>query len=257
MRKRKLSRFAYKLGQRIGTSVVICTDPIRSARGGRLRYWMQCDCFGPHSCRSVTAEKIVLYSSGCFSCGRTQDLEGERFGRLFVLRFLGIDKSVGAMYLVRCDCGTEKPLSARVLKSHNTTSCGCYHREVVTVRNLKQHMQGTAECGFLYVVHLSSSDESFIKFGYADNVEKRMYSFQQPCQGGYDVRLVHAISGLKTSLLDLESFLHGRKTGVAVFSDFKYRPLHAFGGYTECFRTEVVVHLCEYLDNFEENSDAA
>jgi hypothetical protein len=52
-------------------------------------------------------------------------LIGQRFHRLVVLSFAGRNKWGRALYLCRCDCGTEKIINASYLQKGNTKSCGC------------------------------------------------------------------------------------------------------------------------------------
>lgn len=57
------------------------------------------------------------------------DLTGQRFGRYTVLSYAGKDKYRNSKWLCRCDCGNERVVFAIALKSNDTVSCGCYHRE--------------------------------------------------------------------------------------------------------------------------------
>lgn len=62
--------------------------------------------------------------------GRLIDLTGQRFGRLVVISKSASNTSYhGAMWKCRCDCGNETIVNGGNLRSGNTTSCGCYHRE--------------------------------------------------------------------------------------------------------------------------------
>lgn len=62
--------------------------------------------------------------------GRFIDLTGQRFGRLTVIERAPRDHRYrGAMWRCRCDCGCESIAESHNLRSGNTTSCGCYHRE--------------------------------------------------------------------------------------------------------------------------------
>lgn len=67
---------------------------------------------------------------------RFQDLTGQRFGRLTVLERAVRGSTPGkkhrTYWLCECDCGNVSVVLAEGLKSGNTTSCGCYHREVVS-----------------------------------------------------------------------------------------------------------------------------
>lgn len=64
---------------------------------------------------------------------KTEDLSGQRFGRLVVIeqsedRILPSGKKE-AMFKCRCDCGNEKNIRSTSLKNGNTISCGCYRSE--------------------------------------------------------------------------------------------------------------------------------
>lgn len=62
--------------------------------------------------------------------GKRLDLAGARYGRLLVLRRLPPKRTgVAGEWLVRCDCGTQKSVSTSALRTGDTLSCGCLHRE--------------------------------------------------------------------------------------------------------------------------------
>ena len=56
---------------------------------------------------------------------RRVDLKGQRFGRLTVTRFGGLDRYGRAHWFVQCDCGDDSIASGANLRSGNTQSCGC------------------------------------------------------------------------------------------------------------------------------------
>lgn len=60
---------------------------------------------------------------------RRIDLTGQRFGRLIAIKRVGFDKWKQALWLCKCDCGTEKIIKASSLRSDVTKSCGCINRE--------------------------------------------------------------------------------------------------------------------------------
>lgn len=69
---------------------------------------------------------------------KTEDLTGRRFGRWLV-----IEREPGygaAKWRCRCDCGTERAVLARNLKSGATLSCGCLNRE--TARSNADDLSG-------------------------------------------------------------------------------------------------------------------
>ncbi len=59
-------------------------------------------------------------------------LTKQKFGRLRVLKWTGKDKWGKSLWLCRCDCGKEKIILGRHLKSGDTQSCGCLQKEKVT-----------------------------------------------------------------------------------------------------------------------------
>lgn len=63
---------------------------------------------------------------------KTETKVGDRFGRLTVTQLVRLPsgKWTRAGAIVRCVCGNEKAVVAYSLKSGNTTSCGCYHKEI-------------------------------------------------------------------------------------------------------------------------------
>lgn len=62
-----------------------------------------------------------------------EDLTGKTFNRLTVMEYAGARypdrKSKGHQWLCRCECGNEKIILGCSLKSENTMSCGCLHKE--------------------------------------------------------------------------------------------------------------------------------
>lgn len=60
---------------------------------------------------------------------RRKPLEGQRFGKLLVLRWLGYTPRKMAVYECQCDCGTTFPVQSGNLTSGNTKACQCSWRE--------------------------------------------------------------------------------------------------------------------------------
>lgn len=61
--------------------------------------------------------------------GKRLDLTGQKFNLLMSIRFDYIDKDGHALWLFKCDCGTEKVLRASTVKSGNIKSCSCISKE--------------------------------------------------------------------------------------------------------------------------------
>ena len=64
---------------------------------------------------------------------RYQDLTGQRFGMLTVLRRGERKKGKKTSFVCQCQCGTINEFFAGNLKKGKTTSCGCYHRQRMTI----------------------------------------------------------------------------------------------------------------------------
>lgn len=64
--------------------------------------------------------------------GKFIDLTGQRFGRLVVLERASNGSYQQTRWLCQCDCGNKCIVQAGALKSGNSKSCGCLHRDRVT-----------------------------------------------------------------------------------------------------------------------------
>lgn len=81
---------------------------------------------------------------------RKNDLTGQRFGRLVVLKQMPNNASGKVTWLCKCDCGNEKAIIGSLLHTGKTRSCGCLIRESTTERSTKhgyraskKHLYGT------------------------------------------------------------------------------------------------------------------
>lgn len=64
-----------------------------------------------------------------------KDITGNRYGRLVVLSYVGQNKYRKSVWLCMCDCGNTIEVNKNALHSGNTTSCGCYNKEVVSLES--------------------------------------------------------------------------------------------------------------------------
>lgn len=71
------------------------------------------------SCGCLQKCKVRLYAPAM--------LEGQRFGRLLVLKKLNKRKQRAVVWQCKCDCGAIVEVTTASLKSGHTLSCGCYH----------------------------------------------------------------------------------------------------------------------------------
>lgn len=67
-----------------------------------------------------------------------QDLTGKRFGRLLVIECVVHGSTNVRRWQCLCDCGTIKSILGQSLTKGATVSCGCYHKERVTIHGKKK-----------------------------------------------------------------------------------------------------------------------
>lgn len=77
--------------------------------------------------------------------GKLENLTGQPFGKLTVIKRAGTDKSGQAMWLCRCSCTnkTECIVRGRDLRNGHTKSCGCYSSELTAKRNYRHGQSHT------------------------------------------------------------------------------------------------------------------
>ena len=73
---------------------------------------------------------------------RYEDLTGRRFGRLVCVECVDVNPQGNAVWLVRCDCGTEFEALAFNVKEGHTLSCGCIRRERMARLNAERKRAG-------------------------------------------------------------------------------------------------------------------
>jgi len=59
---------------------------------------------------------------------KAKDIEGQKFGRLTAIKFVGSDKSGYARWECKCDCGKTVIVYGANLRSGRTKSCGCLYK---------------------------------------------------------------------------------------------------------------------------------
>jgi hypothetical protein len=69
---------------------------------------------------------------------KLNNLTGERFGRLLVIKRVENSKYNETQWLCKCDCGKEKIVKYGKLAYGKTKSCGCYSTEIL-VKNVTKH----------------------------------------------------------------------------------------------------------------------
>lgn len=135
-------------GQRFGKLVVLQKgEPRITPNGTYFTRWLcQCDCGN-----TALVDTHKLRSGHTTSCGcakrlirpSKKNLEGQRFGKLTVIRFLEPNEREHPHreWLCQCDCGNQCQVGGNKLISGATTSCGC--RVVERIGNLNRKYQHT------------------------------------------------------------------------------------------------------------------
>ena len=111
--------------------------------GGRALWLCKCDCG-----ESVIAEGHNLQCGHTSSCGCFKYTErygkniiGLRFGRLIAIRQFINNKHT--MVECQCDCGNKTFVHRSSLVTGDTSSCGCYQKEVLLKASTTHGMSGT------------------------------------------------------------------------------------------------------------------
>jgi hypothetical protein len=101
----------------------------------RVMYRWLCKCQCGEE-REIAEQGLLNGRTASCGCSRQDvlaiDLTGQRFGRWVVLRRVKLKLRAskrGSKWECRCDCGTERVVSANALKHSGSTSCGCAQRE--------------------------------------------------------------------------------------------------------------------------------
>lgn len=117
------------IGQTFGYLTVIKEVPAQKSPSGQAHRRYLCKC----SCGKETVTTGGHLASGhAKSCGKghfRDDLTGQVFNRLTVVRFLGTNKQNQSQWLCKCECGNETIVNPTPLKSGHTKSCGCFNKE--------------------------------------------------------------------------------------------------------------------------------
>ena len=116
------------------------------------------------------------------------DLTGQVFTRWTVLEKTEVPTAKGSMWLCRCQCGVEKIVSLSNLRGGLSKSCGCLHKEQLSVRR-KTHGR-SREDKYLYTIWM--------------NIKARCYNSNNPRYKDYGGR---GISMCREWLDSFEAFL--------------------------------------------------
>ena len=89
-----------------------------------INYVCKCDCGKEFNCKKSEIKYETKYSCGCRNRLK-YELAGKRFGKLVVIKSLGLNKHKEMKWLCKCDCGKESAVTSYCLRNGSTKSCGC------------------------------------------------------------------------------------------------------------------------------------
>lgn len=126
------------IGKRFGKLEVIEKGPGRKSPNGcyRATWICKCDCGNIKEIDGQKLRKGHTQSCGCLKKenkgSHFEDLTGQKFGRLTVLRFISASERTARQYdwWCKCDCGNEVKANAYKLKQGLQQSCGCLKEEM-------------------------------------------------------------------------------------------------------------------------------
>lgn len=75
--------------------------------------------------------------------GKFIDITGQKFNRLKVIKRYGYSTDKHITWLCECECGNKAIVTGKQLRSGQTKSCGCYNKELTTIRNTKHGKRHT------------------------------------------------------------------------------------------------------------------
>lgn len=125
--------FKDETGKRYGRLTVLYRDDSKPKGHGYKAWWIcKCDCGNIKSIKGENLRRGLTQSCGCLqkesiSQIRFKDISGQQFGFLIPLYTTGQKDSYGN-YIWHCkclNCGGFKDVSASLLNSGSTKSCGC------------------------------------------------------------------------------------------------------------------------------------
>lgn len=113
-------RFIDLAGQRFGKLTVIK----RVGESGS-KWLCRCDCGRE---REILGSNLRQgYSTSCGCCYKTEDITGNKYGRLTVIKMIYSPNATRCV--CKCDCGNEKTILASSLRCGLTHSCGCLQKD--------------------------------------------------------------------------------------------------------------------------------
>ena len=119
-------------GHRFGYLTVLGFDHAEvNKQNKNIRYWKcQCECGNIVIVSTQHLNSGHTKSCGCYNKKRIRQTQlinevGNRYGRLTVLEYYGVNKDNHTLWRCICDCGNEKITTGKSLRAGLCKSCGC------------------------------------------------------------------------------------------------------------------------------------
>jgi hypothetical protein len=114
------------IGQKFG-KLLIKGSIIKNSGTRKLLYQVcLCDCGKERMVQLGNLINGSVYA--CASCTIIQDITGKRFGKILVIKSLGMDEKRNAKWECQCDCGNRFTIFGSALIKAGVKSCGCVPR---------------------------------------------------------------------------------------------------------------------------------
>lgn len=97
--------------------------------------------------------------------GKPIDMTGNKYGRLTVIEMAGHNQHKQRQWRCICECGTLIEKTGSDIRSGNTLSCGCLHKEVTSAASTTHGMSKTP----IWSIHRSMMDRCYLPTSHAYN----------------------------------------------------------------------------------------
>lgn len=114
----------------IGKKIHELTILERLKKNNRIYYKVKCSCGKEFETRRDSVISGRTKSCGHLTQFKGDNLEDESFGRLKVIKNVGINKEGRQLWECICDCGNKTVVGTSKLKKGTTRSCGCIRSEL-------------------------------------------------------------------------------------------------------------------------------
>lgn len=134
------------IGKRFGRLTVVekvFVKEVGKSKAKRQFWKCLCDCGNTVYVDTGHLNSGQTRSCGCllldFCHSRIENLKGQKFGRLTVIKKDDEHKGKRVKWICQCDCGNIISVLACDLKNGNSTSCGCKRKETLFAKRKRNH----------------------------------------------------------------------------------------------------------------------